>query len=421
MRSLVLSIYRIRSLLSILVLTGCVDQIPYNLTGSIDLVIVDGLINNLPEAQIISLSRSKSDPLTGRPGFLPITGASVQVIVDSSQVVEAQEIKAGTYRLPSDFRGQVGHAYQLRFTLQDGTKYLSSQQIMPSVPPIKAVSGRFNPASLPASMFGGFTAGHDLYLDTQDPAGEVNYYRWDWRLWEKQDWCRSCVQGAYSIHKVAARYNEFGNVYFETLDALLEDCFPAPPPRNGVPLNYWVYDYECRTPCWAILAGTSLNLFADSYTDGGLIANRKVAEVPFYQHGPCLVEIRQAGLTASAYRFYKDLQDQTQNNGGVADPPPTASVGNVQNTADRREIVVGFFSASAVATMRHWLDRKDARGVPPGLFMALNGREPEPEPAFPNIPFLQILDKHTNSSRPYKAVCAENEQQTALKPAGWLD
>ena len=109
------------------------------------------------------------------------------------------------------------------------------------------------------------------------------------------------------------------------------------------------------------------------YTDGGLIAGQPVAQIPFYQHGPCLVEIRQAALTPLAYQFYKNFQNQTQNNGGVADTPPTITIGNVWNVANGRETVVGVFTASAVATVRYWLDRKDTQGSPPGLFLALNG------------------------------------------------
>jgi hypothetical protein len=410
-----------RFVLPALLLTSCVDQLLHTFPGSIDVVVVDGFITNLVESHLIRISRSKSDPLTGRPGFAPITGATVEVLVDSDGLVVASEIEEGVYRLPADFRGQVGHTYQLRFTLPDGTRYESSPQSMMAAPPIRRVTARFNPTTIPPALVGGFTAGHDLYLDTDDPADETNYYRWDWRLWESQRWCRTCVQGAYSIHEVKVIYDEYGNATFETGDDLLEDCFYAPPPRNNQPLPFWVYDYECRTRCWAILSSTELNLFSDSYTNGGPIANRRVAQIPFYQHRGCLVEIRQAALTPSAYRFYKDLEEQTQNSGGVADPPPSVTVGNIRNMADPEEVVVGFFTAAGVSTYRYWLDRKDTRGVPPGLFLAFNGREPEPEPGPPAYTYLPILDKHTTSSRPYTALCVESDEQTALKPEGWPD
>src|SRR5205823_6324338 len=106
--------------------------------------------------------------------------------------------------------------------------------------------------------------------------------------------------------------------------------------------------------------------------------------------------------------------------GGIADTPPTATVGNVKNSANQREIVVGFFTASPVSTLRYWIDRKDTEGTPPGLFQALNGREPSPEPAPPGSPEFNIVI--TIPERPpYTAVCVPTDSQTPAKPVGWQD
>lgn len=380
-----------RWLLPLLLIAGCIDPIRIDFPGAIDIVVVEGTLTDLAEPQLIRLSRSQSDPVTGRPGYLTLSEAKVQVVVDSSEVVEAQQTDAGTYRLPADFRAKVGHAYQLRFTLSDGTRYQSSQQIMPAVPPIGNVTAEFNPKSVSPLLVQGRTSGHDLFLDTQDPADQVNFYRWDWRVWEKREWCRTCEQGAYSIYNVLTKETEFGAIYYETGDTIFESCFYPPKLIKGGSLPYWVYHYKCRTQCWAILWSSELNLFADNYTNGAAISHRKVAQIPFYQRAPALVEIRQLGLTPAAYRFFRDLQDQTPNNGGVADSPPTASVGNVKNLAKPQEITVGFFTVSSVATTRYWLDRSDAIGVPLGLFLGLVGRDPLPEHRHRAIPSRSLL------------------------------
>ncbi|HEV7348691.1 DUF4249 domain-containing protein [Telluribacter sp.] len=424
------------SVLYLLLLSGCVDSYDPQLPGNLDVVIVDGTINNLPEQQVIRLNRSKSDPNNGRPGFMALTKAKVQVIVDSAQVIEAHETVDGVYYLPADFRGQTGHAYQLRFTLSDGSTYESTQQVMPDVPLIGQVRVEFNPSSLSPTLLDGYTAAHDLYIDTQDPEGQPNYYKWDWKLWEKQEWCRTCYQGVYSINNVVEVYNNAGTRSFRPGNDLYEDCFY--PPASHFPgriIPDWTYDYKCRTKCWAVFLSTELNLFADGYTDGALIAKRKVAKVPFYQHHGCLVELRQSSLTPSAYRFFKDLQEQTQNSGGVADPPPTASIGNVQNQGDPNELVVGYFTASAVSTQRYWLDRTDTRGIPYGggvdekgnyvagmneLFYAMFRRLPNPEPSPPNTPIFQIIDL-SSRSRPYTAICVDSEKQTSYMPQGWRE
>ncbi|MVM41474.1 DUF4249 family protein [Spirosoma sp. HMF3257] len=410
-------------LLFVSVLASCVDPEDLMLRGTVDVIVVDGTITNLAEPQVIRLNRSKADPLTGRPGNLPLSKATVEVIVDSSQVIAAHETQIGSYQLPSDFKGQIGHAYQLRFTLSEGTQYTSTQQVMVTVPSINRVYAQFNPTGLSPeeALIGNLRAGHDIYLDTQDPASERNYYRWDWKLWENEEWCRTCENGQYSINNVLNLISGNGLQYFETGDSLFEDCFYRPYFINQPVFPYWVYDYPCRTQCWAIFNSYSLNVFADSYINGGAIAAQKVAQIPFYQHNACLVEIRQAALTPSAYQFYKQVADQTQRTGGLADTPPTASIGNVRSMTNNREIIVGFFTASAVATVRYWLDRKDTQGIPPGLFIALKGREPIREPTPPkDSPPINIYNTKT-APPPYTATCQSNDGHTPVKPVGWRD
>ncbi|GAB3698629.1 hypothetical protein GCM10027592_23860 [Spirosoma flavus] len=418
---------------------ACVDPEDLLLHGTNDILVVDGTITNLAEAQVIKINRSTADRLTGRFGTLPVTKALVEVVVDSSQVIACHETIDGSYQLPSDFKGQAGHAYQLRFTLSNGTRYVSSQQIMPAVSPILKTYAEFNPQSLPVGQLGNFRAGHDIFIDTQDPPDQRNYYRWDWTLYERQYWCKSCYQGVYSVYKVIPRQYLYG-YYFVAGNDLYEDCF-APPvgqEASDAPLvkgGYWYYDYQCRTACWEILRNNSINLFDDQYSNGGLLTKRKVAQIPFYQHAPCLVDIRQVALTKDAYIYFKRFQDQTQNTGGLADTPPSALPGNVQNVANTRESVAGYFTASAVALIHQWLDRKDTKGIPLGamdplgphtnvgddLFYALNLRRPYPEPSPPYTgareePQVRIWP---NNDRPPTAPCGPSETKTPYQPEGW--
>jgi hypothetical protein len=420
---------------------ACVDPEDIMLRGTVDIIVVDGTITNLAEPQIIKLNRSQADRLTGRFGMLPITKATVVVVVDSGQVVPCHETVDGSYQLPSDFKGQVGHAYQLRFTLSDGSRYVSNQQIMQPVPAVQQTYAVFNPKSLPVGQFDNFTAGHDIFIDTQDPADNRNFYRWDWTLYERQYWCRSCTQGVYSVYKVPL-HSYLYEYYFVAGNELYEDCFTPPAGKAEynaplVPGGYWYYDYQCRTQCWEIIRNYALSVFDDQYSNGGFIAKRKVAEIPFYQHAPCLVDIRQSSLTKEAYQYFSLFQQQTQNSGGLADTPPTALAGNVHNVANAREAVAGYFTASAVSLAHHWLDRKDAEGIPFGaldpagphnnvgddLFFALYRRRPYPEPSPPYTgereePKVRIWP---NIDRPPTAPCGPSETKTPYKPEGWRD
>ena len=413
----------ISSVLSVLLtLTSCVDSFDQTLRGTVNVVVVDGTITNLAEPQLIRLNRSKADPVTGLFGTTPITKATVEVVVDSTQVIAAPETIDGTYRLPGDFKGQIGHAYQLRFTLSDGDRYESDQQVLQPVPPIGRVYQQFNPVSLPAQRPDGMASlirgASDVYVDWQDPASERNYYRWEWKLWERQDWCRSCGLGFYLIWNPSDTRQ------------LYEDCYT--PRSTGTPYGpsqpYFVNEYLCRTRCWEILYSYDLNLFNDELSNGGQLTGRRVAQIPYYQDRGCLVEIRQSSLTQKAHSYFELLQQQTQNTGGIADSPPAIPIGNVRNVANGRETTVGFFTASAVAAERYWLDRRDATGQPPGLFRGMTGLYPSPENILvdpnddrgkPSIP--SDVGAKNFLIRPPTAICVSSDSRTPFKPIGWRD
>lgn len=379
---------RIRLSVFFLLLTtatlSCVDPEDIVLRGTVDVIVVDGLLTDQNELQVIRLNRSRAEPNTGRFGTLPITGARVEVVVDSNQVVKLSEREKGSYVMPDGFRGQTGHSYQLRFVLDNGKQYVSSPEIMQPVPAIETVSQRFEPASIPATNPDRLLPANEFFLDTTDPASQTNYYRWDWMLWEKQDWCKSCYQGRY--------------VVYDQQNRLINDCLAD----FTVPSHQ---DYQCQTQCWEILRSTSLNLFSDNLINGRPIRGKLVARIPYLDYSSCLVEIRQSSLSEGAYQFFRLIENQSQNAGGLADAAPTAPIGNVRNQADAQEPVVGYFVVSSVSRVRYWLNRTlSNQGAPLAntLFEALNARTPE-------------LDNRV------KIQCIPGDDRTPFKPDGWRD
>jgi hypothetical protein len=427
------------SLVTLGVPLSCIDPQDIKILVKTDVLVVDGAITNLPEPQIIKLSRAQADRLTGQYRTSPLIEANVEVVVDSSQVIAYHETIAGNYQLPSDFKGQVGHAYQLRFTLSNGTRYVSTQQVMPPVSSIDNVQVRFNPTSLSAQQLKGYTAAHDIFIDSQDPVDQHNYYRWEWKLWERQYWCQSCEQGVYSYYKVLPNTYKDRD-YFVIGTERYDACFKPPAGKAGeeapeVPKDFWVYDYACQTPCWHIFYGYDIVVLDDKYINGGLISRYRVAQIPFYDTQPALVDLRQVSLTPDAYRYYKLFQDQTQKTGGISDTPPSALLGNIRQVNDPDVGVVGYFSASAVSLVHYWLNRTDAQGLSYGatgstgprkgegdeLFYVLNNRRPNPEPPPPYLgererPLVRLWP---NNDRPPLVPCLRTDDQTPFKPEGW--
>jgi len=375
-------------------LAACVEPYALRAPQVVDLLVVEGTLTDLPEPQFVRLSVSKGDSLTGLPGTQPVDGAQVEVVVDSSQTVALRQTGAGIYQLPDGFRGRAGRRYQLRFQLRDGSRYASSVETLPAVPPILKVYDRFSPQRISTGPEGVLQAANEVFLDTQDPPGERNQYRWDWTLWERQEICHSCQNGQYYEYDASGK--------------LVDGCI-ADPRVPGAFYETYFWDYRCKTHCWEILFSAQLNVFADTFTNGGPLTGWRVARIPFYQNTPALIEIRQSSLTAGAYRYYKLLDDQTQKTGGLADTPPAPLVGNVRNLTNEREVVVGYFTASAVATVRYSIDRRENTGATLGLFEALNQRKPRVEAGSPI------------RGRPPLTTCEPSTSRTPVKPEGWKD
>ncbi|GAB3503090.1 DUF4249 domain-containing protein [Emticicia fontis] len=404
-----------------LALLSCVDQIEYDRVNNINIIVVDGIITDRDEEQIIKINRSKSE--YGQSSTIPISSAIVELEVNSTEIIvfKEKEGKPGEYALPLTFKGKVGASYQLRFQLTDGTKYESTIQIMPKVPPIEKLTARFD-ANESFAKEGGFKGVHSLYLDVKDPADQANFYSWDYTLYEKKKWCHTCENGVYAINEIIPGEYPFSRYYLSGTKPF-ENCLTQVEPNTrGAPAyvaTKWKYDYECRGECWEILQNNVLNLFEDRNTNGGSILDRKVARIPYYQCNGALVEVRQSSLTKDAYQYFRLFQEQTQGNGGIADTPPSALAGNISNVGNAREIVVGYFTASSVATVRYWLDRKDTGKLEPsGLFTALNQRYPNPEPNPPELAYILIWD---GPPRVPKALCLETDISTSHRPEGWVD
>lgn len=379
-------------------LSTCVATFDPTLNPNASLVVVEGILTDQPVAQAVTLSRSKSS--RDSSSRTPIAKAQVQVVVNGTTTLTLAEIQPGRYELsPDQFRGRVGDSYQLRFQTAGGIRYESSVETMVAVPPIQRVYDQYNAEGMPARTADESPVPtNDVYVDFQDPAGARNFYLWRTRLYEQQEWCASCQQGRYYLEDI-------GPVGTGPIKVI--GCVP-----DLTLGKYHFFDYICRGPCWDIFNSTRVNVFADIYSNGRPQVGRLVAQAPLYQRVPALLNIEQLSLTVGAYRYYKLFEEQTQNTGTLVDTPPAPTVGNVRNLSDPNDNVVGYFSASSVATNNYWLERQN---VPPknypGLFYAQNRRVPNFELSRGNPP---EYGKGVPS-----AVCIPSPTRTNVQPEGW--
>lgn len=360
---------------------SCVEPFNLNIESVLRILTVDATLTDTSEEQSIKLTESVNS--NGSAYSLPLLKATVEVLVNGTEKVTLTEKGEGVYVLPSSFQLKPKTTYKLLFSKADGTKYESSEDQVTTVPEIIGVHDEFKVEGIEKGT-NYFDPANYVYLDTQDPANDKNNYLWSWKLFERQSVCATCYNGRYFLNPVPARCRE-------------ERAFTGQ-----------MFDYFCPGDCWEILKNQDLDVFSDIYSNGNPINNHLIAKIPYFNEKGALIEIKQQSISPEAYRYFKLLADQVQNNGSLVDTPPAAIIGNIKNTQKSDEAIAGFFMVTSVRTVTYWIDRKGALGLNLRP-VSLIGHPVTPEPM------------GNDTTRPPFAQCTQTLTRTPNKPNGWIN
>lgn len=290
---------------------------------------------------------------------------------ESGNTINFLEDSTGVYRCPIDFAATVGEVWKLYIELEDGTHFESKPQRVTAAVPIDDVKVEYSPEVTFDIGFNKFIPGHRVAIDWKDPLGE-NYYLWKYRIFEPLFVCKTCIKGIYRNGACQTNTSNFGPDYT---------------------------DYLCDPLCWLIRYGDELPIFEDRLVDGAEITDREITIVPFLRRPDFLIEIQQMSLNKSAYDYFKIINDQIGENGGLNAPPPAALLGNLFNPDDPTELVLGQFTAAGVSTKNIFIDRSTIIEAP------LRPDDP--------------IKIENCVSCPVLFPCEEGSFRTTIKPDGW--
>jgi hypothetical protein len=373
------------SCLSVLV-SSCIDpfDLKYNLDKSV--LIIDGVLSDEAGEQTIIIKESTPNLTGNNSSIVGLEKALVEIEINGKEKVQFIESKTtlGNYDGPANFKADRNKTYRLFITTAQGKKYQSTiEKILPGSE-IKKVYQKFEVKGKPIDK--DFKAVHNIFLDTDDPATIGNNYQWKWRLFERQDICRTCERQ--------------------------ERYYPNPYPGRCIKdlpnfAREIVYDYQCGGNCWEILHSTSQNIMNDDFSNGKTITGRLIASIPLYQFNTgALIEISQQSIDVNAYKYMKILIDQYQNAGGLADTPPVSLIGNISAIDGSNTTVGGYFRVVDESKFRYWIDRTDI-GTIEVKAIGLLGREVKYEPS------------GADTTRPPFAPCINSYTRTNIRPEGW--
>lgn len=290
----------IRLTLFLLLATGCTIQFIPDIDENKELLVVEGMITDQNRVNTIKLSGSlqMGKPLVRKP----VRGAVVTITDEKGVVTTLKESEPGNYSTDSTkFRGCAGSLYSLNIRINDAT-YSTDLIEMKSVPPISSVY--YEKVSItPSSDSTELEEGCRIYVDSYDPSGECLFFRWDY----------------IETYEYQVPYDVINKVCWitERSDRILI--------RNTSVFN------QARITKYPIL-------FITNKTD-------KLKE-------RYSILVNQYSLNESEYDFWEKVQNISQDVGGLYDITPMAVPGNIRCNTDPEEIVLGYFSVSAVTQKR---------------------------------------------------------------------
>ncbi|MEA5460125.1 DUF4249 domain-containing protein [Arcicella sp. LKC2W] len=358
---------------------SCIDPYSLDFNQKNSVLVVEGFLTDdsvKPDTIKIQYSNFENEVVS----IVPIASVKASVLnVETNEETKLIEQPKGGFLPPKNFKIKIQNKYILKFSLPNGQNYESAPETITPTPAIAKVYDIFNPKSVLSEDGKKYLSANEVYLDTQDPSEQKNYYLWRYIHFERLGFCITCTKSQYSVQTGACSI----------------------PLANFNRTAY--YDYQCAGDCFSIFKSKQVSVLSDVASNGQLIKGKLIAKIPNYSPTGCLIQIQQISISPEMFLYFKILEAQTQSNGGLADTPPAGIVGNIKNITTPTEKVVGYFGVVSIQKSNYWIDRKDAKSP----YELILGHE------------ISVENSTADTSRPPFAPCTASSTRTPIKPDGW--
>lgn len=363
----------------LLLLLGCTDPVDPEFRYTDGLIYIDAFASDDPGSSYVEIYESGES--FGLKTNLFQDGAEVRFLRPSDGQAVSLLQSGDRYIPPPGFAIGQGEAWKLDVVLADGRHYVSDPEKAVEPVPIDEVSVGYDPELVFLEDYDRKVPGHRLSVTFMDPAGEENYYLWQFRSYERLVYCQICYD-----------YAVFRN----------GECIKPNPNNPGPPLKRY-YTYSCEEACWQIRYNQKVEVFSDEFTDGAAVTALPVGDVLLYQKRNIQVRLQQYALNREAYRYYKTLKDLVDNNSGFNAPLPAALLGNLSNPEDPEEYVLGRFTVASQVSRDLFIERIfiEEDQLEEVIIGQAEGFADAPPPVTTSAP------------------CDEGPYRTAVEPPGW--
>ncbi len=265
-------------------------------------LVVEGYINRGAGPTTFKLSRTIA--LVDTINVNPERSAIVTVEGNDNSSVTLTEIGTGTYSVNQLFL-TAGRQYRLHIKTKDGKDYYSDFTPLKATPVIDGISWER------------IDKGVELFVNTHDAQNNTRYYRWEY----EETW-------------------EFHSSHYSVLEYIFNPATGAPRKvqyRDPVSANKLFYCWKSEKSS-SILIGSSVKLSTDSiHLPVQLIPNASWKLSVLYS-----ILVKQYAISADEYEFLRRMKKNTEQVGSLFDAQPSELKGNIHNSKDPNELVLGF-------------------------------------------------------------------------------
>lgn len=271
-------------------------------------LVVEGYITaNTPTVIKLSKTRVVSKYDTARA--MPETGAEVIVEDDHGGQYPLAENSPGTYTMGTVVLDST-YKYSLYIATLSGKKYQSDFVPFETSPAITGIDQSLKQGNL------------QVYVNSKNENNSSRFYRWSYvETWE------------YHTPYVS------GYEYFPAYSGIGERITPV-------------------HICWVTNNSTNVVVGSSAGLQGNIIHSPLAY---FINHDRRLsvlysVLITQYSLDSSAYQFWKEMKNNSEDIGSIFSTQPSQAKGNIHNISDSTEKVIGYIGAGNTSQFRGFID-----------------------------------------------------------------
>jgi hypothetical protein len=287
---------------------------PPDISAPNSYLVVEGtIVTGNTDSTLITLSHTVN--LSGKTSTAIEEGAVVSVQDEAGHSYTLTYKGKGIYGAPA-LNLPAADKYRLTIKRANGSSYTSDYVQAKSAPAIDSVT------------YQALDDGLHVYVNTHDNTNGTRYYRWAYQ----EDW-------------------EFHSYYFST--------YIADDKINNVRIRV---PGEYVNACFQHQNSSIINLTSTAKLTQDVVSQQPITFVAGTSEKVNYIYsilVKQYALTDEAYLFWENMKKNTEQLGSIFDAQPTQLTGNIHNTADAREPVIGYISAGAVSSKRLYVKRFD--------------------------------------------------------------